>query len=385
MKVLYIEPCTQFFGGYYRSLEICKALSRANIKVDLLISSDKKFHPYITHYKLNNNLTLFILPRFYINFYITGRILRGLIATVIGLIGRYDIIQASSPVQFESNIPLTILKFFGKKTVISWEDIWTDGVLSFNKYVTRYLKFWEDNAPRLFENVQCISQILVDRAKNLGAKNIIKLINGTDPAYFCPNKQVSLKKLSLDPKLKYLLIFGNTFDGQRTYMTLKTFQNIISLYPDTRLITNYDPKKLTITQPNIKKIKTSTFDKVINVGYIPEKLLPYYLSAADAILFIMGENLNEKACFPIRMSKFLSSGSVVIINENHSETTSVLKKYNCAIIDSDLKQLAIKTVKYFKSKHLQKTLHSSILAAKKELSWDNLVMPLISLYEKITK
>jgi len=99
----------------------------------------------------------------------------------------------------------------------------------------------------------------------------------------------------------------------------------------------------------------------------------------------MGKNINEKACFPVRVGKFLSGESVIIINDNHSETTSVLKKYRCVIIDSDFDKLASKTVEYFNNKKLQLKLHTTVVAAKKALSWDNLILPLISLYEKISQ
>lgn len=383
MKILYIEPCTQNFGGYFRSLEICRALSRAGIKVDLLISSDQKYFFKITRQKFDKNLTIFILPRLYFNFYITGRILRGIIASFFSLFGKYDIIQASSIVQLESNIPLSIAKLFGKNVVYSWEDIWTENNTGFNQYVRRYLEFWENHSPRIFKNVQCISQILINKAKNLGAVNTVKILNGTDPGYFCPAKKASLRKLKLDPKFKYLLIFGNTYGEQRLYLTLLTFKKILVLHPQTKLITNYDLKKLLTAFPHITKIYSETSKQIINTGYIPDNLLPYYQSASDATIFIMGNNLNEKACFPVRMSKFISAESIIIINENHSETTAVLKKYSCAIIDSDLDQLAQKTVDFFRDPKIRKKLHQGTVIAKKELSWDNLVLPLISFYEQI--
>lgn len=372
LKILYIEPCPLNFGGYYRSFEICQALSRQNIKVDLLVSSNSKIFFKITKNIINQNLTIYVLPRLYLNFYITGRFLRGIIGTFFGIFGKYDIIHASSIVQLESNIPLSILKLFGKKTVMSWDDIWTDKTSPFNIHILKYLKFWENNAPKFFNNVCCISQILVNKAKKFGAKNVIKIINGTDPNYFCPAKSHSQKKLKLNPKFKYLLIFGNSFGSQRAQLILKVFNKILLLNPKTKLITNFNPKDFSLSDNN-----------VVNVGYIPEKLLPYYLAASDAVLFIMGNNLNEKACYPVRIGKFLSSESIIIINDNNSETTTVLKKYQCAIIDQDLNTLAQKTVDYFSNTKLQTKLHSSTIKAKKELSWDNLVSPLITLYQDI--
>lgn len=383
IKVLYIEPCPLNFGGYYRSLDICQALSRNNISVDLLLSSDKKFSFFISKKIINSNLSLYILPRFYLSYFISGHILRGLIATLFGIFGNYDIIQATSPVQPESNIPLSILKLFGKKIVVSWEDLWTESTSSFNKLVTLYLQFWENNSPRLFKNFQCISNILVKRAKMLGAINIIKIINGTDPNYFCPNKILSQKKLKLSPKYKYLLTFGNTFGGNRLYLTLLTFQKILSLYPQTKLIMNLNSNLNLLTKSQRHKILSSTFKHIINVGYIPEALLPYYQSASDATIFTMDNNINEKACFPVRIGKFISSESTIIINENFSETTSILKKYHCAIIDVNLDNLAKKTVSYFKDKKLQEKYHRNVVSAKTALSWDNLIIPLIALYKKI--
>ena len=161
MKILFIEPCFINFGGYHRAMNICPALAKHQVKVDLLVTSDKKFFLKIGKKKINKFLTIYELPRLTINFYITGRILRGVIGLFFGLFGQYDIIHAAMPSQFESNIPAFFLKLLGKKVVMDWDDICEESFIV-HPLVTTYTKFCEHQGPKFFNNYcVCSSQNLV--------------------------------------------------------------------------------------------------------------------------------------------------------------------------------------------------------------------------------
>src|SRR3989338_11060064 len=142
MKIMLIEPCQVNFGGYFRAYNICSHLARNKIKVDLLVSTSKQFNFYIKKTKINEYFTQYELPRFQFNFYINGRILRGIIGFVFGLLGGYDIIHIFVPVQLESNIPAVLLKLLGKKVIIDWDDYW-EGAYTNNKntILKKYIRF----------------------------------------------------------------------------------------------------------------------------------------------------------------------------------------------------------------------------------------------------
>ena len=384
MKLLFIEPCYFNFGGYFRAINICTALSRKGFQIDLLLPSNKKFFLKIKKTIINKNLTMYELPRFYLHFFIQGRILRGIIATLFGIFKKYDIIHAAMPVEFESNIPSLILPIFGKKIVMDWDDRFEDGVFSKNKILHFYIKLCEQGMPKVIENYCVANSVLGDLAKEYGANNIISIINGvnTDQVEVLDKKE-SRKKIKLDDNTKYLLTFGNTFSKERIFLLFKTLNYIFALDKDTKIICTLDPNKI-LENKKIKKFFNPKYlDRFIDVNYIQPKDLGLYLSACDASVFIAGDDPKEKVCFPIRIGTYLCGESIIVMNDVGSEVNKILEKYNCTVVDKDLEKLAVKTIKMLYSPTIQSDLKKKVKLAKKELSYDNLVTDLIDYYKKI--
>jgi hypothetical protein len=178
-RVLVIEPCYKNFGGYFRAINLSRSLSRHKIHVDLISPSISKFNLKITITNENRYLRLIELPRVNLSLYFNLRILRGLISTFIGLIGHYDIIQASVPTQPETLIPALLLKLFHQKVIIDWDDILADGEIK-NSLINNYILFFEKYCPKIFPNYIVTSRLLKKMAQQRGAKNVHILINGVD-------------------------------------------------------------------------------------------------------------------------------------------------------------------------------------------------------------
>jgi len=380
MKVLFIEPCHVGFGGYFRALNISKGLARNNVKVDLLVTTNKKFSLSIKKKRIEKNLTLYELPRIYLHFYINGRILRGLIATIFGVSKDYDIIHAAMPMQFESNIPAIFLKILGKKIVIDWDEIFEE-TFNPNFFVNRYIHFCEHQLPKFFKNYCVTSDVLCKYAKNRGAANVIKVINGIDLKEFNPKSKKSYrKKLGLDLHTKYLFAYGNTFGANRPYKFFKTFEYIVKIDPSIKLLCNFDPYSI-YDRDNLKgKIDPSIFQNIINLGYITNK---EYLYTADIALFLSGDGICEKANYPIRISSYLGSNLVISLNDDNTEVSNSLKNEGCVILDKNKRKLAQKTVDFLNQPYLRKKYQSKIKSAKKHFSVEKLTKDLITFYRSI--
>lgn len=389
MKILIIEPCFVGFGGYHRAYGIAMTLSKRGIKVDLLVSSNKNFALKIKKTEINENLRQYELPRINLNPYInmTGRILRGIIGLFFSFRKRYDIYHAFAPVQFESNIPAFFLKIVGRKVVIDWDDYWMGSPIFEEHTLTKkYVRFCEVKAPKFFENVVVVSDFLEEKAKKWGAKRILKLINGVNTSQFLVrSRNEGLEKLGLDKNKKYLLAFGNTFDTSRAYLLFKTFEEINDIDPNTYLLFNLDSKKIFKDLNLEKKINPNCLEKVIDVGYIQQEDLGYYLGVCEAVVFLQGETENEKACFPIRIGSYLNGETVIMMNDMNTEASNTLRKYDCSIIEKDISELARKTVDFLNNPELQKKLRNNVLGAKKNLSWENQIEDLICFYQKVTE
>jgi glycosyltransferase involved in cell wall biosynthesis len=385
LKVLVIEPCYVNYGGYFRSYNLSLALSKKGIKVDLLVSSRNNFQLLIKKTRFNENFCQYELPRIKLHPFINGRILRGMIALIVGILGRYDIIHACVPTQLEANIPAFFLKLFGKKVIMDWDDYWLGSPLFKNdSLIKKYINFCEKRAPKYFKNMVVASDFLKDKAEERGAASIIKIINGVNTSQFAVyGKKESREKLELDKNGKYLLTFGNSYANGRALLLFKTFEYIHKLDSSIKLLFNFDPYQIVKEQNLENKVDQACLKNIINVGYINQEDLGYYLGAADATIFLQGETEDEIACFSIRIGSYLNGESVIIINDVNSEVGNTLKKQNCVIMEKDIRELAKKTVEFLNNPGLQQELKKNVIKAKNNLSWDNLVVELIDFYNQI--
>lgn len=385
MKVLLIEPCFVGFGGYHRAYAIATALSKKGIGVDLLVSSNKSFTLGIKKTKLNDNFRQYELPRFHRIPIFNGRFTRAILAAFFGIFGRYDIIHACVPAQIESNIPAFLFKIFGKNVVMDWDDFWTGSpIFDEHPRIKKYVVFCEKKSPKFFENIVVVSDLLERKAREWGAKRILKLINGVNTSQFIVHsREESIKKLGLDKDKKYLLAFGNTFDINRAYLLFKTFEKIMGMDPDIYLLFNLDSKKMIEDLKPEKNVNPKCLENVIDVGYIQQEDLGYYLGASDAVIFLQGATENELACFPIRVGSYLNGEAIIAMNDIGSETANTLKKYGCAIIERNPDILARKAADLANDQNWQRQLKEKVRFAKKELSWDRQIESLIRFYREL--
>lgn len=373
------------FGGHNRSFPICLALSRKNVQVDLLVSSNSNFRPSIRRKKINEKFYQYELPRINLIPYLNGRIMRGLIALWAGIFGKYDVIFARVPAQLESNIPAFFLKLLGKKVVLDWDDYWMGSpIFNGHNLIKKYLSFCETKSPKFFENMVVISDFLENKAKEWGAKKILKLINGVvENEFESRDAAESFEKLKLDKNKKYLLSIGNTYSRDRTCLLLETFERMRCLDSDIKLICNFDLAQK-IREQNLEgKVSEDCLENMIGMGYLSRKDLECCLSISSAAVFLQGKTEDELACYPVRIGSYLSRGLAIIMNDIGSEAGNTMKKYRCAIIEKDLSILAKKTVDFLNNRELQREMKRRALLAKKDLSWDNLIVKLIDFFENI--
>lgn len=384
MKILFIEPCFKNFGGYFRAFNIAKALSKQGVKIDLLISS-KVNSLKIKKEVINENLTQFELPRINFNFFLNGRITRGVIGCLFVLFKKYDLIHTFSPVQLESNIPTFLAKVLRKKVVMDWDDFWQESPVHKNLNILKfYSKFCEDHIPRFVNNMSATSNFLCQAAEQRGAKKIIKIINGVNYDQFNVMSKIdSRHQLGIDQNEKILLSFGHTYIGPRAYLLLKTYEEIYKLDDSVKLFLNLDPLKLVEGNKLQNGLDLNIVKKIKNVGYLDKERLPLYMAVTDLMMFLMGDENLEKACFPIRIGTYLNGERVIITNDTDTEACNTLKENNCALIGKDPKDIANKVITFFNNEGLRQNMESNVRVAKENLSWDLLVAGLIEFYKTI--
>lgn len=390
MKVLFIEPCFENFGGYFRAIGLTKALAKRKIKVDLLCPSKDSFSFLIEKKKLKRNVIRYELPRWEINFFVNGRFIRGIIASLFIIFGDYDVVHTFASIQIEAVIPFFVAKILRKKVIFDWDDYWQDSPLFYrsNSLIKKYLSFLENGIPKHARNMTVTSNFLEKKAKKLGSKRVLKIVNGVDLEQFVSiEKSKAREQLKIRSKEKMILSFGNTYGGERAYLLLKTFEEILKLDGSVKLYFNLDPTVYWQERRIKKEISKKILENIIVTGFIDLDKVKgrSYLGAADVLLFLMGDSSGEKACFPVRIGTYLNGEKVIATNRVDTQVYEVLLPLNCAIIGVNPADLAKKIVDFLRNERKRKALEKRVLKAKEKLSWDNLIISLISFYEKVVQ
>lgn len=383
MKILFIHPCYENFGGYFRAAGLAKALAKKGIKVDLVCPHKNCFSFLIKKRILVKNLTRYELPRLELNFFFNGRILRGVLSSFFVLFGNYDLVHPFATTQIETVIPFFVAKILGKKVVFDWDDFWQDSLFfhQTNILIKKYIALLENNVPKYSKFMTVTSDFLCDKAKVLGAKKVLKIINGVDLKQFKTHSfEEAIAKLKFNPRDKYLLSFGNTYENKRAYLLLKTFEEVNKRDRSIKLISNIDLKKLLQKQNKLGEFKRDIFDNIIVTGFIPPQDLGYYLAISECVIFLTGNSDMEKSCFPIRIGSYLNGEKVIVTTNTNTEWCNTLKKYNCVLLGKNPKDLAQKIITFLKNKCEQKKIENNVRKTKKELSWNILSQKLIEFY-----
>lgn len=384
MKILFVEPSIYNFSGYYRAFNICQAYSNNKITVDMVVSSDKKFYLGIKRITVNPFFNIYILPRIYINLHIQGRVLRGLIAVIFGIIGKYDIVHVAMPQVPEGTIPAFILKLFGNIVVIDWDEMYENGVYRNSRLTHLYIIFFENICPKVFKYYTTGTDRLGEIVLKRGGVSYCRLINGVNLSELTvSSKNKAIRLLHLDVKTRYLLSFGSTFTGFRVYLLFKTFNEINKLDPAIKFLVTFNPVTTLRDNGFADKFPDSLLRNVIDIGKPRLSDLGLYMSATEATVLIMEDTDLARSVYPTRASYYLLGESVMILNDNQSDLNKILRPYRCSIMAKDIRVLARKAVDALNHPVKYRQLKQNVKLAKSDLSMDNIIKPVINYFKEL--
>lgn len=381
MKILLVEPCWENFGGYFRAIGIAKNLAKRLIETTLIIpqtkgilSSTLEENSFLKIKKVKNKKQSFI-DRLYRFLFIARDIRKN----------DYDVVHVFTIVHPEMILVLFFCKIIGQKVILDWDDYWQDcPIYRYGGWPVRaYIKFTEEFISRFVKFMTVTSAFLFAQAEKVGIKNIVKIVNGVDKNQFqvCSYEE-AIAKLGYDKNRKYLITFGNTYENERTYLVLKTFERVWQRDKSIYLLVNLDLKEIAARQNKLSEFDEQLFNNIIVTGFIPPKDLGIYLAASKCVIFLTDNTPNELACFPIRVGSYLNGEKVIATTETNSEWCNTLKLFNCALIGKDVDDLANKILDFVNNEKLQKDMEGRVKIAKNELSWDNITASLVDFYKK---
>lgn len=384
MKILFLNHNPPGVGTYHRCFFLGKYLSRLGNDVTLICKSEKKmdFHSFISN--INDNMHVITLPRAEFKEYNDGHIFRTLLGSIKSLTMDYDLVHCFAAAQPTTAIPaLLSKKLRNKKLFVDWDDPWGGGFAEYHGFVTRYvLGTLEKNIPKIADGVTVVSKVLEESAINLGIdkKIIHRLPNGANVDEIKPiPKEYCRKVLGLGKHEHIVLSLGHTYMGTLKLL-LGAWEIVVKQMPSAKL--------LIVGNVRIPEELSDIYNKISNnivlTGVQQYEKIPLYLSASNAVVLPMIDNLIEQARFPIRFGDYLAAG-VPIVSNAVGEIKRVLKEDNCGLISdpNNIDELAENIITILKDKQMQEALGKRAReTAERKYAWSMLAEKLNIIYKE---
>jgi glycosyltransferase involved in cell wall biosynthesis len=390
-RVLLVEPCYENYGGYYRAYGMARGLARAGYDVTLLISNRKRFAWRLERTTPAERLRIVKLPRTQFNPWLTGRVLRAVVALGFCLFGRYDLIHVFTIVQVESLLPFLFLRLLlpWKRVIVDWDDYWSFvhlcGAANYERFpfslAPRYFRACEYGVQRLARHATCTSRLLEGELRRLGVPHRLKIVNGVDRTQFVPRaRAASRAQLGLAEGELVLLTVGHTYYRERAIFLVKLFEAIWRLEPSARMFCTAGVVEGFHQFRTTETADPAALVRIRRVGLLYGDDLATYLAACDAVLFTMGEIPTEQACFPTRIGTYLHGERILAMNETDTEACHTVKELDCALVDRSIERLAERTVAVLRDPAARRAMEDRIRVAKEKLSWEALGEELARFY-----
>ena len=188
---------------------------------------------------------------------------------------------------------------------------------SFIKQIHGNLKLYFEI--KLCDGIFCISRYLVDFYKNNGfdPQKLFLVPSTVDPSRFIQTGE----KPFLYPYIGYF--GGLTFVRDNIDLLIRAFAKISGNHPETHLVlggfcSEKEKKQIKdlISQLNIT-------NKVELLGYLKREEIINYITHADILVMVRGDNLESQASYPSKLTEFLAT-SIPIITVNVGEISDYL-------------------------------------------------------------
>jgi glycosyltransferase involved in cell wall biosynthesis len=404
LKILFLCHHPKGVGTYIRAYSLARSLSIKGHTVTLVgISSDLRFKQKI---KTCSNLKIVFNPNLLNGGFLMSRIASSKGWGILDIYHRivdikrhkYDIIQMFD--HFPNiSIPFQYLRNKSDaKFVSDWCDIYHlsggfrdtfrhrfDPAYRLLGFVFRkYLKRMELQIRKQSDYVSVISRKLKSDAINYGivGEKIIVVEGGVDIKKIRPlEKEYSRKKIGFSQKDKIIIFLGRSqFDLD---LLIKSFAKIQN---------NVQNSFLVVVGQNLhswtKELadRLGIKDRYLEVGYIPDNILPYYLSSADIFALPLKKNLINETRWPNKIGEYMASGRPTIVS-NVGDIPGIVKKYQIGLVaDNSAEDFSIKLLKLLNNEKLSDILGKNARKlALKKFSWLKMASKLEDAYFKLSQ
>ena len=258
------------------------------------------------------------------------------------------------------------------RVFFDWDDLWgANGVLvDYGKGVNLAATMMEERFLRLADGVTVASDFLLKRAKDVGARRVHYIPNGTERMPTSDLSKAGFRKLLGIPGSGTILCHVGMADLDRMWKKIST------VFPNTTLIIIGDPPRY-----NMRNIRKANAPGMIYTGRISSDLVKKYLSAADILLLKTNDEISERARFPIRLSEYLCASRPIVAGDI-GEIGNVLRKTGCALLSKpgDDEDFANRTLELIASPETWDEIGVKARSVADKLSWVDIAQRLEKAY-----
>ncbi|MEP7128067.1 MAG: glycosyltransferase [Chitinophagales bacterium] len=154
-----------------------------------------------------------------------------------------------------------------------------------------------------------------------------------------PDRTAFRKELGIQSKDFVLCYSGSTGTWYLLNEMLRFFSCLHEAHPDSIfLLVTMDAPEIILAEA--KKLRLPA--KKIIIRSVARKLMPQYLSIADAAIFFIRNSFSKKASSPTKMGEFMSMGIPIICNSGVGDVDVIMKQCNAGIVLSSLDNATMK-------------------------------------------
>lgn len=245
----------------------------------------------------------------------------------------------------------------------------------------------EESLPPLAEAVTVVSAVLQERAERLGIpkEKLHRIGNGAD-LEITERLDRSECRRRLNLPEDQVVVLSPESGNPALPIALGAFLNASGDRKDVLFIALGESSSL-----KSSKIDSYLFQRVKSdprirfAGRVANEALPFYLAAADMIVFPLEDSLVDRARFPFLLGNCLASERAVVASDI-GETGKLLREQGCGLVARDEEEFSRRLADLLDSperrRHLGFLGHRTALH---QLGWDSIAEKLLKIHEGLVK
>ena len=379
-----------FNGNIARTLGEAIHVARLGVKVKIVVSDDVPKTCF--EQAVENGVKLSLLNPYFPSKSVGWRLnnLLPLFAATLKIVGNNpkSILHVSAPTPVTKPLTVSTLgKRFKNPMVLDLHDPWSENPFSLNPILmlqTKIMRFVINMADLVIVAHSHLAK-LVKRLNN--EKPLVVIPNGVDVSLYRPTERDGsiAKSLEIGDEEIVVAFCGHITETKGLDVLTRSAKIVLQTHKNVKFLIIGDGP---FAQP-VKNLarKLGVHKKFKFVGFVPQKLLPIYLSLADVCVAPYKSMPWYKLSLPetpMKVVDYMAMGKPVVMSKISDENVIAWSGGGVQITPGDAKELAFWIISLIEDEQMRRTLgRKGRDYAEENLSWGKIALKLVELYKTL--